>query len=769
MANHTLDLAFGGRPFVADGDASGLDVAFGGAPFFAETTPTSIDCTATTSQAQTAAAAAEVSLDVAAATSQAQTAAAVVVVINPGEVQSATSNAQSVAADAAVSVDASVTTSQAQSAAAAATPESDLAATTSQAQSQSGELVIPWTLVQSAIDLLDNPVSFTNNPLALPSAVTTGNSLVVLVFGQWRSDGTTITVSDNAGNTYTPGTQFVGSGTPTVHVRTWMQAFYCTNVTGHATLTLDVDLTQTGTVQDILSRFHIAAFEVASLGDIEPDVEEFKDTGSASTTITSDAFTTTDDGGVFVAQLNSSVDSIASSTINFEADYTDLTRPARDGLPDETQGAAGYRITTGALTSEQVTFTGSASSTRYLLAVSFKNAASGVTTDSEVDTSSAQSAAAAGEVSWAVAATTSQAQSAQAAAGVSLDATATTSQAQSVTATSDDTLYATSATSSAQSAAAVATPDSPVSVTTSSATSSAAVAGVSIEVSSTTSSASSAAAVAGVSVSVASTSQTAQTAAGALGTAVAGQGSTSSAQRVVAVGLVDSPTTGTTSAVGTAAGQLGSLVPMAGTTSQAQTAAAAGGVGIAIQEVATRSANKALGVMDIEAENSVFTRTFQTVYAEVGVSLDMACTTSQRAGAVVAAAGVSLDLSAATSSAQGVAAITLGQWIVDVTTAQAQAVAAEAQAQTTSAVATSQAQTAAAECGVSLDMTVATASFSYQANGHIEVFAPPLAGGTSNAQTTQAVADVQEAASIASIRHGNITLRPAVGGAADIK
>lgn len=361
-------------------------------------------------------------------TAQAQTSSATADAVTEGVT---TEQAQTSLAAVGISVAAVVETSQAQTSAAVSVPDPvDAAIDTAQAQTSSAATAATnlWSIVNAAIDLQDDPdgnnssnYSFTGNKL-LPGlgATTTGNHIVVLVAGHWRTDDTpTITVTDNAGNTYLAASpvSVLGSGTPSVNVRMWSQAFYCNSATGHSNLIPQFDVTQGAgaTVFDLPSRMHIAAFEVGSDLAVVPDTYTAKTTATQSTALTTDAFDTTAAGAVFAIELNFFADSIVGSTVNFESDYTDLPRPGRlpsTGGSDQTQGAAAYRVTSGPLTGEQVTFTGDASSHRALFVYAFKNVAASIETTAE--TSQAQTTLALGGIGWAGDASTAQAQTSDA-------------------------------------------------------------------------------------------------------------------------------------------------------------------------------------------------------------------------------------------------------------------------------------------------------------------------------------------------------------------
>jgi hypothetical protein len=394
-------------------------------------TTTSSDGTGSTAQGQSADAAGTVASTGTASAAQGQTADVAGDVVTPGgfTFQGQTSDAAGTVASVGTT-----STAQGQTADASGVVASTGTATAAQGQSASaaGELITLWTIVNSAIDLQDDPdgnnsanFAFTGNTL-LPGlgTTTTGNAVVVLVAGSWRTDATpTVTVTDNAGNTYTAGTLFVNGSLSGTFVRQWAQAFYCSNATGNANLIPQFDVVQnaSATVFDLPSRMHIAAFEVTTARGVELDVESFKSTTSSSTSITTDTFNTSGAGAVFAIELNFLEDTFAGSTVNFETDYTDLVRPKRLASTGDTSsvyGAAGYRITNGTLTGEQVTFTGDASITRNLLAVGFKSPA--ILRTGDAATAQAQGAQAIGGTGWSGPIDTAQAQS-TAATGSVLD------------------------------------------------------------------------------------------------------------------------------------------------------------------------------------------------------------------------------------------------------------------------------------------------------------------------------------------------------------
>jgi hypothetical protein len=436
MATYTLDAAEFAVPFVVHGTADGgIDRADFGRPFVVLTPSSAITGTCSTSQGQSADAAGAVASSGTASTSQGQSADAAGEVVTPGGF-----TFQGQTADAVGTVASSGTgdTAQGQSAAATGTVASTGTGDTAQGQSAAatGAAVTLWTIVNSAIDLQDDPdgdnsanFDFTNNQL-LPGlgTTTTGNGIVVLVAGSWRTDATpTITVTDNAGNTYTAGTLHVNGSLSGTFVRQWMQAFYCTNATGNANLIPQFDVTQdaSATVFDIPSRMHIAAFEVQSDLPLMLDVESYKFTTSSSTSITTDAFDTTAAGAIFAIELNFLEDSFSASTVNFESDYTDLVRPKRLASTGDTTsvwGAAGYRITGSAVTGEQTTFTGNATIVRNLLAVGFKSVPATVTGSG--DSAQGQGTQAIGGLGWSGPVDTAQGQSTDAIGSV-LDVTYT--------------------------------------------------------------------------------------------------------------------------------------------------------------------------------------------------------------------------------------------------------------------------------------------------------------------------------------------------------
>lgn len=639
-----------------------------------------------TAQVQTASAAATVAASAAVATSQAQSAVAEGAVSAAGlEVSIATSQAQSSAAVAAVQTVAAVQASQAQSSAGAAVVASAATVQTSQAQSTSAsaQALTLWSIINSAIDLQDDPdgnnsanYSFTGNTL-LPGlgATTTGNGIVVLVSGHWRTDGTpTITVTDNAGNTYTAASElYVGSGTPAVHIRSWMQAFYCANATGDANLIPQFDVTVgSATVFDLPSRMLIAAFEVQSDGAIVPDVEEWHSTVSGSTTITSDAFSTTEAGAVFALQANFQEDSVASSTVNFESDYTDLPRPGRlasTGFPDNTWGAAGYRVTSGALSSEQVTFTGNNSTTRTLLVVAFKAASDSVVVsvttsqaqsaqaqasaawDSTGSTAQVQSASAAVELSWPLAGGTAQAQSAAVAGESQWPLSGGASQAQSASAEAAVAVAVSAAAAQAQSARGAAVVI-PIIAATAQAQSAAVAASVGDTAQSATSQAQRSAAQAAISIDASASAGQAQSVAGQAGVSIGAAAALSQAQSAAAELLAAHVASASAAQAQNAAAQASVGIAAEAATSQAQQAQAQGATSIAAS-VATSQAQAADGRLRRELDGAAETAQRQSTSGQVGARHNASVSTAQ-AQSAEAGGATAIACSATTGQAQSV-------------------------------------------------------------------------------------------------------------------
>lgn len=698
---------------------------------------TSADATAT-SNASTVAATAGVSSDATVATSSASTTDA------DAEVEGvATGTAQSVAAEAGVSLDVAATTSQAQSAAATGTISLDAAATTSQAQTvaAAAAAATPWAYVGEVRKLgVANP-----DTLAAFNLVDGNHVVLHVAYSVVGSNSGTCAVTDTAGNIYTE----VGEAVDTASINMRTKSFVALNCTGHATNVITVEVTGASSA---VGGMDMLAQQFSSPSGAELDVFEGKVSTSSSTTTITDLFTPSATGALSASARvlsggGAGSFSTAGWTNNDNGNWESAYRIGSSGSAQTltyTSGGNSYRVLTVVGLREISEYTETANASTVAAVV-------GVSVDTTVSTSSATTAAAFGPIDSAV--ESSSASASASVVGVSLDVVSATAGASAATgelALSSDGAAASS-----------------------SASTSAAVVGVSADSSATTSGVSSAVAAAGVSSTVQTATQTAQTAAGATNVASETQGSTASAQSLAAVGLTISFLSGGTSSTSTTTGATAgviSFVVVSGSTPGS--VAAVAGVSMAIQEVATHTASKALALAEIELENGVTTRNAQSVQAEVGVSVDMSVSTSQLTTAA-AQAGVAVDMSVTTSSAQSAAAVTLGEWLLNVATANAQVAAAEALAQTTSSVTTAQAQGAAAEAGVSVDMSVATGSFSYIAYARVDVAHDSQVTTSSTSSTLLAVASVDDTPepyfitcdlSVFPAVAGGVELKPAVAG-----
>lgn len=617
----SLDTAFEGLPYSDTGPASdtSLDLAFEGQPF-APYGPAVISSTVTTSQAQRALSSSPVDL--------------------------------------------SVATSQAQGSAGAAGSGPNCTGATSQGQTTVAAVkaVTPWVIVQAKADLIDDPdgdgstnFGFTGNTMAFGD-VTEGNALVVFVFGRWRSNGSSITLTDSAGNSYTAGTLYVSDGGATTDIRRWAQAFYVNNIPAATGLQITFDVTSTGTIQDFPVNMHLAAFEVASDATIVPDAEKWHYTavGSNSTTLTTGTFNTSASGAVFVAQVNASEDSIAAST-NFEVDYTDLPRPGRlesTGFPDQSYGAAGYRITTGPLANEQVTFAGNNSTQRALLAVAFKDGEPAAPIEPVGNGA------------------TRQAQRTTAAAGFGSNAPATTRQGQRSVALAGVASMVSTSLAQAQRSSAIASAVFPGGVSTAQGQRSSAQSQVSAASSAVSAQAQQALGAAVLSLDLAvQTAQVQQGAAqlaGEIGSSVSTHSAQRAAGQISARYVLD---------VMTFQDQHVSAVANVSVQAQASTAqgqGAAGELGVSVEASATTRTRQRVRVQARgESTNAVETGQSQDVFGQLGLTsyLNVSTRQGQRAELL---AGVAIDTTVATGQAQHIGDATILVVSVDlaVTTAQ---------------------------------------------------------------------------------------------------
>lgn len=170
------------------------------------------------------------------------------------------------------------------------------------------------------------------------AATTAGNHLFVHL--RWETADTTVTVTDSAGNTYTALTASKsGQGAHS-------QWFYCLNALGSASNVITV----TWAAAQGYRSLRLMEFSATS-----PSIEQLVSTVQASgtTSFSSSAFNTAGAGLVLVglSQYN------GETSINFGATYTALANAFN-------YSKEAYQITTGALTNEVVTYTGSTTTTR---------------------------------------------------------------------------------------------------------------------------------------------------------------------------------------------------------------------------------------------------------------------------------------------------------------------------------------------------------------------------------------------------------------------
>lgn len=174
--------------------------------------------------------------------------------------------------------------------------------------------------------------------LAAPAVATAaGNHLFVHL--RWETADTPVSVSDSAGNSYTVVT--ASKTTNGAH----SQWFYCLNALGSGSNVA----TATWTAAQAYRSIRLMEFSGTS-----PVFEQLVNTTSAATgtTLASNAFSTASAGLVLIGASTFSSDTSAS----YSAGYTGLT-----GTFNYSKEA--YRITTGALTGEVVTYTGTNSNT----------------------------------------------------------------------------------------------------------------------------------------------------------------------------------------------------------------------------------------------------------------------------------------------------------------------------------------------------------------------------------------------------------------------
>lgn len=179
----------------------------------------------------------------------------------------------------------------------------------------------------------------TGTVFSAPAVTTTaGNHLFVHLM--WSATAaTTASVTDTAGNTYIPVSASMSSGGAN------SQWFYCLNALGHASNVI----TQTLSVGRAYRSVRVMEFSGTS-----PVFEQLVNAKSTTgTTLTSGAFNTAAAGLVLVGQSNFNGETVGS----FSANYTSL--PVTFSYSKE-----GYRITTGPLTGETITYTGNASTNR---------------------------------------------------------------------------------------------------------------------------------------------------------------------------------------------------------------------------------------------------------------------------------------------------------------------------------------------------------------------------------------------------------------------
>jgi len=187
---------------------------------------------------------------------------------------------------------------------------------------------------------------------ALPAnSLTTGNN--IFVFVSYYDTTTTVSLSDTAGNTYTGLTQIGPSGGC---IGRW---FYCFNATGNASNIVTVSFSSSrpyGWGSSIQFSKAGAAFDVETSGAVNPHAS-----------VTSESFSTTA-AGLILAGENSYNAQNSASFNNSLISYA----PAQGGDATLYYQATGYRITSGALSSQTVTETGSSTPNRIIVIAAFK-------------------------------------------------------------------------------------------------------------------------------------------------------------------------------------------------------------------------------------------------------------------------------------------------------------------------------------------------------------------------------------------------------------
>ncbi len=193
-----------------------------------------------------------------------------------------------------------------------------------------------------------------NYPLAAFN-VTSGNLIVVMV--KFEGAATTVTVTDTAGNTYTPRTQRNDSGLN-------MQMFYATNVTGHATNVITIAYSASRDFNKAI------AHQYSGMDTVAPyDQENYGfDNSGLNNTLSTGNMTTTQDDEVIVAMAGEfSAQTSYTAGINFTERF-DLPVLAGAG-----GGASEDRIVS-AIGTYNATMTQSSNGPWMLIAATFKAA-----------------------------------------------------------------------------------------------------------------------------------------------------------------------------------------------------------------------------------------------------------------------------------------------------------------------------------------------------------------------------------------------------------
>jgi hypothetical protein len=190
--------------------------------------------------------------------------------------------------------------------------------------------------------------------LALPAlSLTTGNHIFVHI--RWEVSATNVTsVTDTAGNTYTPLTKLVNATGPIVS-----QWFYKLNAAGNASNVVTV------TWSVATSWRWASSMQFSSVAAATFDLEQATGTSAASTTVTSGSFSTSAAGLILAGR--SVYNGQTSSRFNQGIDWVD---PVTDNTTN--YGSVGYRITLGTLSAITVTETGNSNTNRALCIACFK-------------------------------------------------------------------------------------------------------------------------------------------------------------------------------------------------------------------------------------------------------------------------------------------------------------------------------------------------------------------------------------------------------------